>query len=158
MGRRHSKKLAPVIAQIEAAFVNMGCSQRRKTDIVDVEEKIGPIEICIFNVGGNVFFPILETEFRKVWEMCAYAAFLSGRTQNHGRTAKRFYLCTNRFGARQLGICCLCLRKIWPSPVNGSLGQRTSTWHTLLMRANTEFVRDRLRKAGTNPDHCHQTP
>ena len=47
-----------------------------------VEAEIGPIEICIFNVGGNVRFPILGTTergFRKVWEMCAYAAFLTGR-------------------------------------------------------------------------------
>ena len=47
-----------------------------------VEAEISPIEICIFNVGGNVRFPILETTervFRKNWEMCAYATFLNGR-------------------------------------------------------------------------------
>ena len=47
-----------------------------------VEAEISPIEICIFNVGGNVRFPILETTervFRKIWEMCAYATFLNGR-------------------------------------------------------------------------------
>ena len=47
-----------------------------------VEAEISPIEICIFNVGGNVRFPILGTTervFRKVWEMCAYGAFLNGR-------------------------------------------------------------------------------
>ncbi|MEM7292902.1 MAG: SDR family NAD(P)-dependent oxidoreductase [Pseudomonadota bacterium] len=45
-------------------------------------EKIGPIEVCIFNVGGNVSFPIAETTsrvYRKVWEMCAFAGFLVGR-------------------------------------------------------------------------------
>ena len=36
----------------------------------------------VFNPGANVFFPIEETTsrvFRKVWEMAAYAGFLTGR-------------------------------------------------------------------------------
>ena len=47
-----------------------------------VERKIGPIEVLVFNVGGNVFFPILETTtrvYKKVWEMCAFSGFLSGK-------------------------------------------------------------------------------
>jgi NAD(P)-dependent dehydrogenase (short-subunit alcohol dehydrogenase family) len=38
--------------------------------------------VCVYNVGGNVRFPILETTSRvyfKVWEMCAMGAFLAGR-------------------------------------------------------------------------------
>ena len=47
-----------------------------------VEQNIGPIEVLVFNVGGNVMFSILETTsrvYKKVWEMCAFAGFLSGR-------------------------------------------------------------------------------
>ena len=47
-----------------------------------VERDIGPIDVCVFNVGGNVRFSITETTarvYRKVWEMCAFAAFLVGR-------------------------------------------------------------------------------
>jgi NAD(P)-dependent dehydrogenase (short-subunit alcohol dehydrogenase family) len=33
-------------------------------ELVDTVEKIGPIEVCIFNVGGNVRFPIAETTSR----------------------------------------------------------------------------------------------
>ena len=36
----------------------------------------------MFNIGGNVEFPILDTTTRvytKVWEMCALAGFLTGR-------------------------------------------------------------------------------
>jgi NAD(P)-dependent dehydrogenase (short-subunit alcohol dehydrogenase family) len=47
-----------------------------------VEEEIGPIEVCVFNIGGNVNFSITETTARvytKVWEMCALAGFLAGR-------------------------------------------------------------------------------
>ena len=81
-----------------------------------VEEKIGPIEICIFNVGGNVFFPILETTervFRKVWEMCAYAAFLSGREAAKYMVERQKVLSFPGATASvrgSFGICCLCLR------------------------------------------------
>ena len=37
---------------------------------------------CIFNVGANVNFPILDTTervFRKVWELACYGGFLTGR-------------------------------------------------------------------------------
>ncbi len=47
-----------------------------------VESEVGPIEVVVFNVGGNVRFPILETtsqKYFKVWEMCALAGFLVGR-------------------------------------------------------------------------------
>ncbi|MDA0822009.1 MAG: SDR family oxidoreductase [Proteobacteria bacterium] len=47
-----------------------------------IESTIGPIEVSVFNVGGNVSFPILETTsrvYRKVWEMCAFGGFLVGR-------------------------------------------------------------------------------
>ena len=47
-----------------------------------IENEIGPIELFVFNVGGNVYFPILETTtrvYKKVWEMCALAGFLNAR-------------------------------------------------------------------------------
>ncbi len=50
--------------------------------IEKVEAEIGPIEVFVFNVGGNVRFSVLETTsrvYRKVWEMCALAGFLNGR-------------------------------------------------------------------------------
>ncbi len=48
----------------------------------EVETSIGPIDVVIFNVGGNVQYPILETTVRvytKVWQMCALGGFLVGR-------------------------------------------------------------------------------
>ncbi len=47
-----------------------------------VEREIGPIEVAVFNVGGNVRFGVTETTsrvYRKVWEMAAFAGFLTGR-------------------------------------------------------------------------------
>ena len=48
----------------------------------EIETTIGPIDVVVFNVGGNVKYPILETTVRvysKVWQMCALAGFLVGR-------------------------------------------------------------------------------
>lgn len=87
-GRRHAEKLAPLQAEIEAAggrCVARGLDARREDDIaafIAAAEAAAPLEACIFNVGANVNFPILETTervFRKVWEMACYAGFLAGR-------------------------------------------------------------------------------
>ena len=48
----------------------------------EVEEEVAPIDVVIFNPGANVFFPIVDTTsrvFKKVWEMAAFAGFLTGR-------------------------------------------------------------------------------
>ena len=50
--------------------------------VAHIEQEIAPIEVAVFNVGGNVRFGITETTervYRKVWEMGCYAGFLVGR-------------------------------------------------------------------------------
>jgi NAD(P)-dependent dehydrogenase (short-subunit alcohol dehydrogenase family) len=87
--RRKVEKLAGLIAAIEAdggkvhAF---GSDARREEQvealIEEIERDIGPIEVAVYNIGGNVKFPITETTTRvyfKVWEMCALGGFLMGR-------------------------------------------------------------------------------
>jgi NAD(P)-dependent dehydrogenase (short-subunit alcohol dehydrogenase family) len=47
-----------------------------------IERDIGPIAVFVFNVGGNVQFPITKTTsrvYRKVWEMACFGGFLTGR-------------------------------------------------------------------------------
>jgi NAD(P)-dependent dehydrogenase (short-subunit alcohol dehydrogenase family) len=47
-----------------------------------IEAEIGPLEVVIFNVGGNVRFSIRDTTarvFRKTWELAAFGGFLTGR-------------------------------------------------------------------------------
>ena len=47
-----------------------------------IEREIGPIEVAVFNVGGNVRFSILEMTarvFYKTWEMACFSGFLMGR-------------------------------------------------------------------------------
>ena len=87
--RRKADKLAGLVARIEAdgghahAF---GSDARQEDEVVtlfaQIEKDFGPIEVCVFNIGGNVRFGIRETTTRvytKVWEMCALAGFLNGR-------------------------------------------------------------------------------
>ena len=59
-------------------------ARRRKSRhfSVRVADATAPLEVCIFNIGANVNFPLLETTervFRKVWEMACYAWFLTAR-------------------------------------------------------------------------------
>ena len=47
-----------------------------------IEQDVGPLAVVVFNVGGNVRFPLLEMtaqKYFKTWEMCAMAGFLVGR-------------------------------------------------------------------------------
>jgi NAD(P)-dependent dehydrogenase (short-subunit alcohol dehydrogenase family) len=47
-----------------------------------IEAEVGPLEVCVFNIGANVRFGITETTgrvYQKVWEMAAFAGFLAGR-------------------------------------------------------------------------------
>ena len=87
-GRRNGEKLAPLIAEIEAASgVCSGRSldARNEADLaafLNEAEALAPLEATIFNVGANVNFPLLDTTervFRKVWELACYAGFLTGR-------------------------------------------------------------------------------
>ncbi|MDE0694218.1 MAG: SDR family NAD(P)-dependent oxidoreductase [Boseongicola sp.] len=85
---RRRGDLSSLIAEIEAAGGQATGvhSDARDEDAVKqlvlAVERIGPVAACVFNVGGNVRFPISETTtrvYRKVWEMCALAGFLVGR-------------------------------------------------------------------------------
>lgn len=47
-----------------------------------IETEIAPLDVVIFNIGANVYFPVAETTARvysKVWEMASFAGFLAGR-------------------------------------------------------------------------------
>ena len=87
--RRSTEKLKPLVEAIEAAGGSaraFGSDARREEQVVElvatIERDLGPIEVCVFNVGGNVRFPIRDLTTRvytKVWEMGALAGFLVGR-------------------------------------------------------------------------------
>lgn len=87
-GRRNGEKLAPLLQEIEAAggqVIGRSLDARQEADItafLQQADREAPLEVCIFNVGANVNFPLLDTTervFRKVWEMACYSGFLAGR-------------------------------------------------------------------------------
>ena len=87
--RRTADKLQPLVDDINAAGSKAfayPCDARREEEVVALFEKIerehGPIEVCVFNIGGNIRFSILEftaKKYFKVWEMGCFAGFLTGR-------------------------------------------------------------------------------
>lgn len=87
--RRQQDKLTALVETIEAeggkAF-GFGCDARKEEEVIAlydrIEAEIGPIEVCVFNIGANVRFSISDTTARvyfKVWEMGCFAGFLTGR-------------------------------------------------------------------------------
>lgn len=87
--RRSGDKLGPLVEAIEregGKARGFGSDARQEEAVTElfasIERDIGPIEVAVFNVGGNVRFSIRDTTVRvytKVWEMCALSGFLMGR-------------------------------------------------------------------------------
>lgn len=97
-GRRNGDKLEPLRQEIEIAggrIVTRSLDARDEDQVTAFladAEKAAPLEVCIFNVGANVTFPLLETTsrvFRKVWEMACFAGFLAGREAARHMLARR---------------------------------------------------------------------
>jgi len=87
-GRRQGDKLAPLAEEVarQGGILEGRALDARKeeaiTAFIQEAEARAPLEVCIFNVGANVNYPLLETTervFRKVWEMACYGGFLSAR-------------------------------------------------------------------------------
>src|SRR5581483_6320980 len=75
-GRRTAEKLQKLKTEIESEggeCIARGLDARQEEDItvfLEEADQRAPLEVCIFNPGANVNFPILETTervFRKVW-------------------------------------------------------------------------------------------
>src|SRR5271156_3600204 len=88
VGRRQGEKLAPLVKEIESAggeVFGRTLDARKEDEGVSFlgdADKHAPLEVCVFNIGANVNFPIVDTTervFRKVWEMACYSGFLAGR-------------------------------------------------------------------------------
>jgi NAD(P)-dependent dehydrogenase (short-subunit alcohol dehydrogenase family) len=87
--RRSADKLQPLVEEIRAAGgeAHGFASDARKEDQVaalidDIESRLGPIEVFVFNIGANVPSSILEEtprKFFKVWEMACFAGFLTSQ-------------------------------------------------------------------------------
>ena len=172
LGRRNGDKLAPLIEEIEAMGgrahgFSMDARDEDSTAEVfkSVETEVGPIDVVIFNVGGNVYFPILDTTarvFRKVWEMACFAGFFTGRE------AARYMVPRERgcifftgasasmrgnsgyaaFSAGKAGLRALA------QSLARELGPKNIHVAHLVIDAgvDTAFVRERTRASGVDPD------
>ena len=69
-GRRNGEKLAPLVEEIEKTggeIVARSLDARKEEEIVSFlsgADRHAPLEVCIFNIGANVNFPIVETTER----------------------------------------------------------------------------------------------
>jgi NAD(P)-dependent dehydrogenase (short-subunit alcohol dehydrogenase family) len=87
--RRTPEASATLVQSIQAAGGRALAYQldaRREDEVIalfkKIESEVGSLEVVVFNVGGNVRFPLLEMtaeKYFKTWEMCALAGFLVGR-------------------------------------------------------------------------------
>jgi len=166
VGRRNAEKLAPLVAAIEAEG---GCVQGRGLDARNEAEVAAfiaeadahaPLEVCIFNVGANVYFPILDTTervFRKVWEMACYAGFLAGREAAramlaHGRGSLFFTGATASLrgaaGFAAFASAKAGLRAVAQSMARELGPQNIHVAHLVIdAGVDTAFVRDRIKAA-----------
>ena len=172
MGRRNGDKLAPLVSEIEAAggtAIGYTMDARDEDSTAEVfktiENEIGPIDVVIFNVGGNVRFPVLDTTsrvFRKVWEMACFAGFLTGREAARymvprGRGSVFFTGASasmrgnDGYGAFAAGKAGL---RAFAQSLARELGPKNIHVAHLVIDAgvDTAFVRDRMREQGQDPD------
>jgi NAD(P)-dependent dehydrogenase (short-subunit alcohol dehydrogenase family) len=87
-GRRNGDKLAPLVGELETSGgrpFGRSLDARNEEQIrafLQDADRHAPLEVCIFNIGANVNYPLIETServFRKVWEMACYSGFLTAR-------------------------------------------------------------------------------
>jgi NAD(P)-dependent dehydrogenase (short-subunit alcohol dehydrogenase family) len=86
---RHLDQLEALAGEIRAEggmAHSFGVDARTEAEMIalfnDIEARIGPLEVVVFNIGANVRFGLVETTarvFTKVWEMACFAGFLAGR-------------------------------------------------------------------------------
>jgi len=165
VGRRNGEKLAPLLKDIETAggkVFGRSLDARKEDEIVSFlsdAEKEAPLEVCVFNIGANVNFPLLDTTervFRKVWEMACYSGFLAGREAarlmlRHGRGNIFFTGATAslrggagyaafasaKFGLR--AVAQAAARELWPKNIHVA--------HLIIdSGVDTEWVRERIKE------------
>jgi NAD(P)-dependent dehydrogenase (short-subunit alcohol dehydrogenase family) len=166
-GRRTGEKLAALTESIAAAggtCFGRALDARQETQIaafLEEADRHAPLEVCVFNVGANVRFSLLETTervFRKVWEMACYSGFLSireaarlmmprgggcifvtGATASLRGAAGYAAFASAKFGLR--AVAQSAARELGPSNIHVA--------HLIIdAGVDTQFVRDRIKEQG----------
>jgi NAD(P)-dependent dehydrogenase (short-subunit alcohol dehydrogenase family) len=165
VGRRNGDKLAALVGEIEAGGGSVfarSLDARREEEVaafLSDADRHAPLEICVFNIGANVKFPLLDTTervFRKVWEMACYAGFLAGREAGrlmlpHGRgsifftgatASRRAGIGYAAFASAKFGLRAVAeaaARELWPKNIHVA--------HLIIdSGVNTQWVRERIRE------------
>ena len=165
VGRRNGDKLAPLLKAIEGnggTVFGRSLDARKEEEVVSFlsdADKHAPLEVCVFNIGANVNFPLLDTTervFRKVWEMACYSGFLAGREAArlmlpHGRGSIFFTGATASlrggvgfaaFASAKFGLRAVAqatARELWPKNIHVA--------HLIIdSGVNTEWVRERIKE------------
>lgn len=145
--------------------------------ITEIETKIGPIDVAIFNIGANVRFKISDTTprvFRKVWEMASFAGFLMAHNvaphmEKRGRGTIIFTGATaslrgsagfSAFAAAKHSLRALaqsCARELGPKNIHVAHIIVDGMIDSNFIRENVPTV-DKMREADLilNPDHIAQ--
>jgi len=172
LARRGGDKNARLVAEIEAEggkAHSYSLDAREEDQVINgintIESEVGALDIVIFNVGGNVNFPLIETTervFRKVWMMACLGGFLTGReaakhmlARGHGsifftgatasiRGGKGYSAFSSaNFGLR--GLAQSMARELGPQGIHVA--------HLIIdAGVDTEFVRQRISARGGDPD------
>jgi len=170
-GRRTAEKLQTLKKEIEAeggACEARALDARKEEDITNFlseADKHAPLDVCIFNVGANVNFPLLETTervFRKVWEMACYGGFLTGREAarlmlSHGKGTILFTGATaslrGGIGYAAFASAKFGLRAVAQSMARELGPKNIHVAHLVIdSGVDTAFVRERIKAGGRNPD------
>jgi len=172
LGRRNVDALAPLVETIQGAggratafALDARDEDQVAATFLRIENDIGPVEMALFNVGGNVRLPIRETGarlFRKVWESACLGGFLVGREAAQymvprGRGALFFTGATASirggsgyaaFASAKAGLRNLAqslARELGPEGVHVA--------HLVIdAGVDTAWVRARVRESGRDPD------
>jgi len=170
-GRRNGDKLAPLVADIEKAGGKVSARSldaRQEADIaafLHEADRHAPLEVCIFNPGANVNFPLLETTervFRKVWEMACYGGFLTGREAARlmlprGKGTILFTGATASLrggkGYAAFASAKFGLRAVAQSMARELGPQNIHVAHLIIdAGVDTAFVRERIKERGGDPN------
>jgi hypothetical protein len=166
-GRRRGDELAPLVAAISAEggrCVARSLDARKEDEVtafIAEADAAAPLEVCIFNVGANVYFPVLDTTervFRKVWEMACYAGFLTGREAARALVARGrgslFFTGATASLRGAAGFAAFASAKAGLRAVAQSMArelgpQNVHVAHLVIdAGVDTAFVRDRIREHG----------
>ena len=94
VARRDGQTLQDIVRKIrddggiadDTPIVPYQCDAREEEEVLDLFENVvnalGHIDVCVFNIGSNISYPLIETsvrKFRKCWEMGCLSGFLVGR-------------------------------------------------------------------------------